>query len=271
MGLPAALEPWSANPGRAAVVVDFDGSLAPIVDDPAAAVALPAAAGAVSRLAGRLGLVAVVSGRPVAFLRERLADDRLAYAGVYGLERLVGGRVVVVERVAPLVDAVAAAARRGGAGPALTGVGVERKGSVAAALHWRTCPERAEAAERFAAEEARPFRPSRYRRGRMSRSSLRPSRSDKGTAVDALLHDRAGELDAVLVAGDDLGDLAAFDALDRAVASGRIRHAVKVAVRSAEEPAELVARAGIEVDGPSGLAALLSELADAVGRAPGGG
>jgi len=270
VGLPAALEPWSANPGRAAVVVDFDGSLAPIVDDPAAAVALPAAAGAVSRLAGRLGLVAVVSGRPVAFLRERLADDRLAYAGVYGLERLVGGRVVVDERVAPFVDAVAAAARRAEADPALTGVGVERKCSVAAALHWRTCPERAEAAERFAAEEARRSG-LEVRRGRMVAELAPPVAVDKGTAVDALLHDRAGELDAVLFAGDDLGDLAAFDALDRAVASGRIRHAVKVAVRSAEEPAELVARAGIEVDGPSGLAALLSELADAVGRAPGGG
>ena len=47
-----------------------------------------------------LRLVAVVSGRPVAFLREHLPVPGLVLAGVYGLERLVGDEVVTDPRAA---------------------------------------------------------------------------------------------------------------------------------------------------------------------------
>lgn len=267
MGLPALLAPWVARPDRSAVLVDFDGSLAPIVDEPSTARALPASTAAVSRLAGCLGLVAVVSGRPVDFLYEQFGDDRLAYAGVYGLEQRHAGGVAIDERALPWLDAVAAAARRAEGDPGLEGVGVERKGSVAVALHWRTRPERAEAAIRFAAEESRRHG-LEVRDGRMVTELVPPVAVDKGTTLGALLAARTGEIDAVLFAGDDHGDLAAFDALGRAVAGGRLRHGVRVAVRSPEEPPGLAARADLEVDGPGGLAALLSSLADAL-EAPG--
>jgi len=262
--LPAALAPLAARPERSAVVVDFDGSLAPIVDDPAASVALPAAAGALSRLAGRFGLVAVVSGRPVDFLLERLPNERVAFAGVYGLERLVDGRVEVDARAVPYSDALRDVARRAGTDPGLEGVGVERKGAVGVALHWRTRPEREAAAQRFAATEARRHG-LELRPGRMVVELGAPVPVDKGTAVGALLADRAGDVDCALFAGDDRGDLPAFDALDRSVAEGRLVTAVKIAVRSPEEPVELVAAADLEVDGPGGLAALLAGLADAAG------
>ena len=68
----------------------------------------------------------------------------------------------------------------------------------------------------------------------------------KGGAVERL----AGEhgLEAVLFAGDDVADLDAFAALDRLAISGLV--AVKVAVRGAETPRELVAGADLSVDGP---------------------
>ncbi len=152
MALPSALAPFADAPARAALFVDFDGSLAPIVLDPGAARPLPAARVALARLVPRLGAVAVVSGRPAAFLRDALAIDGLDYVGTYGLERIVAGAVVLDERVRPYLDAVAQAADDAEA--ALPGLRVERKGGVAVTVHWRDQPERGEQAARWAAEAA---------------------------------------------------------------------------------------------------------------------
>ena len=74
-----------AAPDRAAILTDFDGTLAPIVEDPATAHPLPGAADVLERLAKRYAVVGVVSGRPVEYLRSRLGDG-LWLSGVYGLE-----------------------------------------------------------------------------------------------------------------------------------------------------------------------------------------
>jgi len=79
---------------------------------------------------------------------------------------------------------------------------------------------------------------------------------DKGNAVAAL----AGDARVAMFAGDDHGDLAAFDALAARVRDGALDAAVRVAVRSPEEPAELVARTDVGVAGPAGFAAFLAEL-----------
>ena len=67
------------------------------------------------RSADRLALVAVVSGRPVEFLREHAAIPGAVLVGQYGLETLVDGRVVVDASVTPYLDAVAAAAEEAAA------------------------------------------------------------------------------------------------------------------------------------------------------------
>ena len=87
--LPPPLRPLAAAPASAALLVDYDGSLAPIVDDPAAAVVFPAAHAALTRLVARLGRVAVVSGRPVDFLHlpvphiDEIATERLSGDGLF--------------------------------------------------------------------------------------------------------------------------------------------------------------------------------------------
>ena len=64
-----------------------------------------------------------------------------------------------------------------------------------------------------------------------------------------------------MLAGDDHGDLAAFDALDELIALGEIDDAVRVGVHSDEAPPELLAaRADIVVDGPEALVGLLDDL-----------
>lgn len=174
--------------------------------------------------------------------------------GQYGLERQVGGTVALDPRATPFVAAVAAAAAE--ADLDLAGLLVERKGEVAVALHWRRAPEReAEAlacGERLAAEHGLDIALGR------SVIELRPPIPvDKGTAIEAIV----GDVSALLVAGDDRGDLAAFDAVDRLLAVGALTHGVRVAVRSQEAPEDLLDRADLVVDGPEGLVELLDYLA----------
>jgi trehalose 6-phosphate phosphatase len=81
---------------------------------------------------------------------------------------------------------------------------------------------------------------------------------DKGHALSLFLAERAAR--SVLFAGDDLGDLAAFEAVRASGLPG-----VTVCSGSAEV-AELAERADIVVDGPDGVVALLSELVSAFSR-----
>jgi trehalose 6-phosphate phosphatase len=257
----AAFEPLVAAPARAAVLVDFDGTLSPIVANPDAAVPLPAARDALAGLVGAVGLVAVVSGRPVAFLRAALGIEGITYVGQYGLERWVGARVVTDPRVEPFLPVVADVAAE--AERELPGLRVERKQGVAVVLHWREQPERGPEAEAWAAAAARrsglELHPAK-----MAAELRPPVPMDKGRAV-AEVCTGAG-VDGALFAGDDAGDLAAFDALDRLRGDGTLAAAVRVAVRSPEAPPDLVARADVVVDGPAGLAALLRDLGAALTR-----
>lgn len=256
--------PFLEAPRAAALLVDYDGSLAPIVDRPEDARPLPEAVGLLDRLTGGLGLVAVVSGRTVEFLRNVLPTDGIVLVGHYGLERWDHGRIVTDPRVAEFAPAIARAAeeadRLGG------GIRVERKGALSFTLHWRTAPDREEVGRAAAIELARRHGLDEPRFGRRAVELRPPVPIDKGTAVESLL-DGFGEgerIRAAAFAGDDLGDLPAFDALDRLSASGALQHAVRVGVQSSEAPPELLARADVVVDGPPGLAVLLARLADAL-------
>ena len=247
------LRALAADPARAAVIVDFDGTLAPIVDDPPAATSLPEAAATLERLTRCIGRVAVVSGRPVAFLREQLPVEGLALFGQYGVERFDGVDVTTVPDVARWVEAVHRAADEAEA--ELPGLFVERKGEVAVGLHWRRRPDLEAPAEDLGRRLA-GLHGLRLEPGRQTLELRPPLDVDKGTAVEELV----ATASAALFIGDDRGDLAAFETLTRLVDEGRLAHAVRVAVRSAEAPAELLEQADLVVDGPSGALRLLDEL-----------
>lgn len=237
------------------VVVDFDGTLAPIVADPDDARPLPGAVEALRRLASGLSRVAVVSGRPVEFLRRHLPAPGPDLFGQYGLERLEGGRVVIPAAAREWTPVVAEAARRVEA--ALPGLHVERKGEVAVTLHWRRAPdlgiEAAALGRQLAGELGLAAQP-----GRLALELRPPLPVDKGTVAEEL----AGGAHAALVAGDDHGDLPFFDALDRLMAAGQLGFGLRVAVASPEAPAALLERADLRVDGPPGLQSILERLAD---------
>ena len=254
-GVSGLLAPFAAEPACSVVIVDFDGTLAPIVPEPPAAAPLPDAAGVLARLVRCVGTVAVVSGRPVAFLREALPVEGLVLRGQYGVERYDGSTVTALPEAQAWVDIVRAAADEADA--SLPGLLVERKGAVAFALHWRQRPD-LEAAARDFGRRLAAAHGLRLEPGRRTLELRPPVDVDKGTTAAEL----AAGASAGLVVGDDRGDLAAFAALGRLKEEGRLRHLLRVAVDSPEAPAELLAQAELVVDGPGGALGLLRHLAD---------
>ena len=245
------------DPSRTAIVTDFDGTLSPIVEDPGAARPLPGVVTALHDLAARYGRVAIVSGRPVAFLRDRLElvdrpPSRLFVSGLYGIEWLEGGETCVHETAQAFAAAIAEAADRAEAA-APPGVFVERKG-YSVTLHVRNAPDPLDWARSWS-EATSHTTGLALHGGRMSFELRPPIEVDKGTVVDAVIQGSA----AACFLGDDLGDLPAFDALDRLRAAAGAA-TVRIGVRSAEAPAELLERADVVVDGPEGSLAVFRPL-----------
>lgn len=239
-----------ADPSSTALFFDFDGTLAPIVEDPAAATAVDGALDLLRDLARRFRRVAVVSGRPRSFLVDRVGPE-VDLSGLYGLETRVAGQLhdhADADRWRTAVAAVADAATA-----ALPGrVVVEPKG-LSLTVHYREVPD-AEAAVRAWAEEA----------GRRSGLELRPAKRsvelhppldvDKGTSVRAL----SEGCRTVAYLGDDVGDLPAFAALDELAAAGVTT--CKVAISSDELHPDVAAAADLLLDGPEAVVAALAPL-----------
>ena len=132
-----AVEALAADPGRSGLVLDFDGVLAPIVADPTTSALPDRVAASLERLAGRLGLVAIISGRPVTFLAERVGLSGVPLLGSYGMEQSRDGVRQIdpeAEKWLGQVHAAALTLREELAGSA--GIRVEEK-SVSVAVHWR--------------------------------------------------------------------------------------------------------------------------------------
>ena len=253
-----ALGALRRDPARTCVVSDFDGTLASIVADYEDARPLPGAVDTLLDLAREFGRVALVSGRPAAFLVERLAlrpplPDALRISGLYGLESVdADGGVTVVPEAERWREPVESAAGRAEASRP-RGLRVERKG-LSVTLHWRQHPEMERWALGFASAAADGLGLAVHR-ARGSVELRPPLPVDKGTAVT----DLAGGFAAACYLGDDIGDLPAFAALERMRSAGADTR--KVAVLSGEVPPELVAAADLTVDGPADALAFLRELA----------
>lgn len=245
---------WWEHPERSGVLTDFDGTLSAIVEDPSRAVALPGARAVLASLATALGMVAVVSGRPVAYLGDRLQGlPGVALFGLYGLESLRHGRLEVAPAALAWQETVSATADRAAA-EAPEGVEVEAKG-LALALHVRRRPDLAAWVAGWAAEAAAATG-LRAQPGRLSVELLPPVKADKGSVVE----EAAGRLDAVCFMGDDTGDLPAFAALARARLGGKTTLAIGAS--SAEQPEALAGAVDVMVEGPEGALAALRQLAD---------
>ena len=227
----------AAEPAAAALLLDVDGTLAPIVPRPEDAHVPERTRQELRRLNRRYGLVACVSGRSAADAARVVGVPELTYVGGHGLE-LDPEAVAWAARLEEFADGIAWPA--------------ERK-PLTVAFHYRTAPDHevARAALERVAERAHA-EGLVARWGRMVLELRPPVDADKGTAVRHLLDERG--LWRALYAGDDATDVDAFHALDA------LELAIRVAVVSDEAPAELRGAADVLVGGPAELFELLRAL-----------
>jgi len=249
------------------VGLDFDGTLSPIVDDPEQAHIHPDARDVLVALAAEGRAVAVITGRPA---RQALdlggleevgaavgeAGSELYLFGQYGNERWSSSRRRIVsprppKGLATFERELPRLLRSHDAGEAF----IEDKG-LAVAVHTRRLPDPERAFEallpalrELAGQHDLIVEPGRHV------VEIRSSGMHKGVAVRTL----ADELDAggFLFAGDDLGDVEAFEALGELQEAGL--PTLRVCSASREQSA-LVPMSDVVVKGPEGVLQLLAQL-----------
>jgi trehalose 6-phosphate phosphatase len=253
------------QPAHALIGLDFDGTLAPIVADPAAARAHPAAPAILARLSRLAGTVAIVTGRPAA--------DAAAFAGLpaapgvivlgqYGRERWENGSLSSPPPPPGLHTAKRELGELLADAGADAGTFVEDKGAAVAVHTRRAAQPEAELGRLRAPLEALAGRTGLVVEPGRLVIELRPPGSDKGQAIRGLAAERSAA--AVMFCGDDRGDLPAFAAVRELRAGGT--PGLVVCSGSAEAP-ELAEEADLVVDGPAGVVSLLAALADAFAAA----
>ena len=235
--MPPPLAELASTPERAAILLDIDGTLAPIVADPTKSRVPDATRAELVRLAGRYALVGCLTGRTREQAREIVGVDEIEYIGEHGLEL-----AREAEEWSPVLERFAAAA----VWP------VERK-RFTVAFHYRTAEDEEAAvavlsqiADRARADGLVP------RWGRKVLELRPPIDAHKGTAIVHMLERRG--ISRGMFAGDDLTDVDAFRAMDD------LELGVKIAVASPEGPIELRELADIVVAGPPELLELLRLL-----------
>ncbi len=261
-----------AAAAHSVVGLDMDGTLSPIVDDPELAHIHPDAPTVLIDLARVVRAVAIITGRPA---RQALAlggldevgdaigdEGRELYVfGQYGHERWSSSQRRVISPRPPhglssFLAELPGVLRSAGAGDAH----VEEKG-LGVAVHTRRLaePEQALAAlapgvRRLADSHGLLTEPGR------NVVEVRTPGVDKGTAVRALAQELAAQ--GFLFAGDDLGDIDAFEAVDDLAQSGL---ATLLVCSASDEQSALRERADIVVPGPEGVLDLLRGIAREVG------
>lgn len=242
-----------------ALCLDFDGTLSPIVEDPQAARPLQGIVELLDPLAERFAAVALISGRPAAYLGEHAAARGVRYLGLYGLQEMQDGQVRVDARLEAARLTIVAAAEALRTAPAIreSGAWLEDK-KYAVAIHTR----------RIADPDAWAAPIDQIARSISERYELEvipgkpvwelrpPVRIDKGDAVRRVVTE--SDARTVVVVGDDLGDLPAFAAVTQLAAEGH--EGLRVAVRSEEAPLQLLEQADVIVEGPLGVLDFLQRL-----------
>jgi trehalose 6-phosphate phosphatase len=257
-----ALAPLRADPAHAAILLDIDGTLAPIVRHADDAAVPERTRVLLIALAKRYAVVGCISGRRSTTARQMVGIGSIAYAGNHGSELLLPGSSDV--EIDPELAAHEPAVRRFAAAvytPELQKLRVRSEDKRAiAGFHWRGAPDEdaAEQAVRAIAEQAQEAGLAIHW-GRKVLEVRPPVDIHKGRGVQRLLEDR--DIAVGLYVGDDMTDLDAFGGLRDLVQEGRLGAAVCVGVRSEETPDELEAGADLLVDGPDGVVELLRALA----------
>jgi trehalose 6-phosphate phosphatase len=265
------LAPFRARVVETAVLIDLDGTIAPIRPRPEDVVLTPEARAALESLLSRACLVGLVSGRALADLERIVGVAGCAYAGNHGMEiRRPDGSREVAGPAEPHLATVQAFARAVDDDRlSAAGAWLEDKG-VTLSFHFRTAPDQV-AAERFLDAEIVPQAEAaglRVTRGRKVVEVRPPIEVNKGTAVREIVRGSGCRLAVYL--GDDTTDLDAWAALRGLAAEGAIERSAAIAVVGDETPDAVRGAADVTLNGVDGALQLLLWLAGEDGHAPSG-
>lgn len=254
------------RPQDTLIGVDFDGTLAPIIDDPEQAYAHPAAVAALGRLAASVGVVVVITGRPaetavkLGGFREIAGLSSMVVLGQYGVERWdADSDEFSIPPEPKAVGAVSEELPGIFAELGLSNVRVEHKGR-AIGVHTRELGNATEAFDRL----AEPLGELAAKHGLLIEPGknvleIRAPGIDKGEALRNIVLEKGAR--QVIFAGDDLGDLPAFRAVEQLRTEGIA--GLLVCSASHEEDA-LTEISDLILDGPEGVAEWLARLADSL-------
>ncbi|MEO8246193.1 MAG: trehalose-phosphatase [Chloroflexota bacterium] len=247
----------------AGLLTDFDGTLSPIVADPASARMAEGGEAALRALAGRLAVTGIVTGRGAHDARTMAGMPELLVVGNHGLEWLDPGASEAipapgVEWISGALDGLMAEASDALGDPRVT---LDHKG-LSGTIHYRMAADPARARETLlAALAAVPHPGIEVREGRMS-IELRPAGvGDKGTAVRQLVERH--RLRGLIVLGDDVTDLDMFRAAAELRESNGLTAAILAVGGHGEVPPEVMAAADAALPDPDGVVRLLEDLLSA--------
>ena len=261
----ALIAPLAASPTKSALFLDLDGTLAPMVHDPADVRVIEGAHPVLEAIRDRFALLAFVSGRAIADL-ERIVDiPGCAYAGTHGMElRRVGSDTVELaesgETSGPAMDVLLD--RFPAEVQAVLGIRAERKQSLSLSFHFRGA-EDVEKARRFLDEVVRPQAESLGLKtgwGRRILEIMPAGAVNKGTSIRTLL--ASGVIRNAAMIGDDRTDTDAWAALRQLRRAGRLAHVACILAGDDEVDSSVRDAADAEVPGPPGVLALLELVAN---------
>ena len=268
MAVPALLDHLDrVNPvvrqGRFGLLVDFDGTIAEIAPTPDEATISTRSSQAIRRLANKLALVSVISGRSAQELAEKTGIEGVMYVGNHGVEYLIDGRMEVAPEAAGYRDRLQRA--MAGLKAAADGPGIiwQPKG-FGISVHYRLADAPEDTRQRLAEalksvpeiEELEVFW------GKMVLELRPPVGLDKGYAVKKLCGDF--NLDSAVFVGDDVTDADALTAIRQMRQSGALR-CFGVMVAHADSPELLSREADYALEGVRGVEDFLEWLLGAYG------
>ena len=256
-----SLAPLRANPSTSAVLLDIDGTLAPIVEHAADASVPESTRQLIIAISRRYAQVACISGRRASEARAMVSVGTIAYLGSHGAELLRSGWTEAqidpaLTQWAPRLDEF----RRESDTPELRRrrVRIEDKGPIIA-YHWRGASDEQDARAAIDAVAAHAQESGLdVHWGRKVMEVRPPVRIDKGLGVRTLLGER--HFSAALYVGDDTTDLDAFHALHDLVKEGTVQRAICVGVHSDDGPSAIEEEADVVVAGTQGVRELLAAM-----------
>ena len=241
-------------------MTDVDGTISETTPEPDMACVSPACRHYLGILTHRLALVAAISGRRAATVKNMVNIDGMIYVGNHGMESWVNDHTEMVESLTDYPEIIKAVIRELTLRLKLKGITIEDKG-ITASIHYRQCPD-TELAERTILSELKAIAQAgklRTSRNKKTVELLPPLDFNKGTAVTELI--RKYHLGAAVYMGDDVTDIDAFEAIHREAATPHFQ-GLAIGVTSKEMPARLIETADFTLSGVTDVARFLKWLCD---------